>query len=658
MEIKKYGLLNNWNRLKNSLITGRKRMRKKTKKHLVRLLAVAMVLSGLPVQQTQAAETAGLSSRKITLTVGKSKTITLKNNKKKTVWKLLSGKKCIRIRNMNKNSVKIAAVKAGQAKIQVKAGKKKYKCSVIVKDRRKDTNVVSTTSKPETIQTSKPSSSQISTPLPVQTKVPETVGTDEPSPSQPVESIAPTGIPTPVPTAAIEPNYHIGEEKEIALTKENESETVNVEYTVIPEETGLYDMGWLCEKGSYRIEWKFTDSGKYYTTSSTNDCRAGSDDKGWGDNWCILKNFEMYKNQVYTINLEFSNINEADKAGFKIKKSDTEIVEAVEGQQYEKPYSSTGIKTSYYYFIVPKKGYYRFNCTYTEERNSLYMICYTERRNYLFNVMPDSKVLQENSKKNNTIYLQKGQEVLIEITGTMWCCFDYAGPVDSTQWNAHDVDAITKIIQEQKAVGAEISDDLQSEEYEWSSSGRLIGIYWFSKRVSGKLDFSSLSELQSVECGGNNITEINVSNNLELKKLGCSYNRLTSIDMSKNINLKELQCHENKLSKLDLKGNLQLETVYCGNNQISDLDISRNTKLTFLSCEGNQLNTLDVSNNTLLSTIRCQNNQLEELDVSNCSDLTQLTCYGNKITMLDLSKNKSLFRIDADENVNIIYAEN
>lgn len=72
-----------------------------------------------------------LSSKRVTLTVGKSKTIKVRGAKKVT-WKVAWGSKCIRLSNKKKTSVKITAKKSGSAKIQAKAGKKKLSCRVTV----------------------------------------------------------------------------------------------------------------------------------------------------------------------------------------------------------------------------------------------------------------------------------------------------------------------------------------------------------------------------------------------------------------------------------------------------------------------------------------------------------------------------------------------
>ena len=98
--------------------------------------AASMVIGSMPLSQTTLASAAGkttLSTSKMTLAVGGEKTLKLKNNKKKTIWKITAGKKYIRLKNKAKNSVKIVGIKAGAAKVQVKAGKAKHACKVIVK---------------------------------------------------------------------------------------------------------------------------------------------------------------------------------------------------------------------------------------------------------------------------------------------------------------------------------------------------------------------------------------------------------------------------------------------------------------------------------------------------------------------------------------------
>ena len=86
----------------------------------------------------------------------------------------------------------------------------------------------------------------------------------------------------------------------------------------------------------------------------------------------------------------------------------------------------------------------------------------------------------------------------------------------------------------------------------------------------------------------------------------------------------------------------------CGGNLITDLDVSKNTVLTYLDCGWNQLTELDVSHNTSLIYLECGGNQLTELDVSHNTALTKLWCQSNQLTDIDISHNTALTEFDRD----------
>lgn len=92
--------------------------------------AIMVTAMGIHAPSVEA-KTLSLSSKKVTLSIGKSKTIKVRGAKK-VKWKVVWGNKCIRLSNKKKTSVKIIAKKAGSAKIQAKAGKKKLSCRVTV----------------------------------------------------------------------------------------------------------------------------------------------------------------------------------------------------------------------------------------------------------------------------------------------------------------------------------------------------------------------------------------------------------------------------------------------------------------------------------------------------------------------------------------------
>ena len=162
------------------------------------------------------------------------------------------------------------------------------------------------------------------------------------------------------------------------------------------------------------------------------------------------------------------------------------------------------------------------------------------------------------------------------------------------------------------------------------------------KNIADLKGIEYFSALTNLDCGSNQLTSLDVSQNTALIHLYCSSNQLTSLDVSKNIALTNLDCGSNQLTSLDVSQNTALTTLSCLNNQLTSLDLSKNTALTNLVCGSDQLTSLDLSKNTALTVLGCGNNQLTSLDVSKNTDLTYLDCGSNQLTSLDVSKNTAL----------------
>lgn len=107
-------------------------MRAKKIRTLFIMVMVAMAIAFMPAQ-TQAASKPTLSAAKVTLKVGKTKKLKVKNvGKKKVTW-TSSNKKVATVSKTGK----VKAKKAGKATITAKVGKKKLKCKVTVKKAKK-----------------------------------------------------------------------------------------------------------------------------------------------------------------------------------------------------------------------------------------------------------------------------------------------------------------------------------------------------------------------------------------------------------------------------------------------------------------------------------------------------------------------------------------
>jgi len=185
------------------------------------------------------------------------------------------------------------------------------------------------------------------------------------------------------------------------------------------------------------------------------------------------------------------------------------------------------------------------------------------------------------------------------------------------------------------------------------------------------LDLSNNTALIELSCDNNSLTNLDLSNNVELTNLSCENNSLSNLDMHKNTALINLHCGHNLLTSLDLSNNTALTSLYCTYNSLTSMDLSNNTALNLIRCDGNSLTTLDLSSNTALVRLYCYSNSLTSLnlpnsialtdlyctynlltsiDVSKNTALTSLNCFGNKLTNIDVSSNTALIDLDCGDN--------
>lgn len=191
-------------------------------KGLALLLAAGMLVSQMSgVSADAKAKKPKLSRTKVSVTVGKTKRVTVKNAKKVT-WKVT--KKAAQIVKLTKKSKKGATIKGlkkGTAKIsvQMKNGKKKVKKTITVKVSSAKKVVVpaepaKTTQKPANGSTNGPTKEPTATPTATSTTEPSATPTATPTEEPPAE---PTATPTPMPLPDLGKN-----DVKVDLTKENE----------------------------------------------------------------------------------------------------------------------------------------------------------------------------------------------------------------------------------------------------------------------------------------------------------------------------------------------------------------------------------------------------------------------------------------------------
>ncbi len=184
-------------------------------------------------------------------------------------------------------------------------------------------------------------------------------------------------------------------------------------------------------------------------------------------------------------------------------------------------------------------------------------------------------------------------------------------------------------------------------------TGEISNVKAFSPKELHIRDLTGIevfTELENLNCSGNELTSLDLSRNAKLIKLVCSENQLSSLDLSHNLALVQLSCHQNQLTKLNLGKNTVLEILICQENSLTSLDLSRCASLRDFSCTYNQLKSLDLSGKKDLTLLDCYQNKLTRLNVTGCSALTSLTCNDNLLTALDVSSCVSLELLGCDHN--------
>lgn len=209
-------------------------------------------------------------------------------------------------------------------------------------------------------------------------------------------------------------------------------------------------------------------------------------------------------------------------------------------------------------------------------------------------------------------------------------------------------DNIFEAFLESNGMGNGVANDDYVTTANISGVGSLICWGYGISDLTGIEDFTALSMLF---CFDNNLTTLDVSQNLFLSDFRCNNNQLTSLNISTNANLSQLFCYNNLLTSLNISACTNLTDLRCQNNLISSINPSTCPDLIRLLCNNNQLTTLSVTGNPVLYDLRCNNNQLTSINVTQNPALASLFCYYNQLTTLDVSQNTSLTFLHCYDNL-------
>ena len=93
-------------------------------------------------------------------------------------------------------------------------------------------------------------------------------------------------------------------------------------------------------------------------------------------------------------------------------------------------------------------------------------------------------------------------------------------------------------------------------------------------QLNDSINSISIEMLMFLDVSNQNISDLTgIKDFIAIRELNCGSNQLTSLDLSQNIYIDELECSFNQITYLDLSNNTELTKIYIDDNQLTYLDL-------------------------------------------------------------------------------------
>jgi hypothetical protein len=159
---------------------------------------------------------------------------------------------------------------------------------------------------------------------------------------------------------------------------------------------------------------------------------------------------------------------------------------------------------------------------------------------------------------------------------------------------------------------------------------------------NGKIEFINLDDVSFFAISrfddniDNCLIKVNVSKLKNVNALNFYRNQLTQLDLTNNIFVEEIQLEYNQIQTIDLSKNINLEVLFITSNNLTQLDLSNNPLIVQLWVADNNLTTLDISNLTNLETFLIDFNELSVAPIPTSTNVFYYSAESNQFTQTDL----------------------
>gem|GEM_PF-1496969 len=202
--------------------------------------------------------------------------------------------------------------------------------------------------------------------------------------------------------------------------------------------------------------------------------------------------------------------------------------------------------------------------------------------------------------------------------------------------------------------------------------------------ISSLKGIEFLTNLESLDCSNNNLTNLYLETNTKLKILVCPQNSIVTLDLSNNTQMTNLWCWENNLSVLIMPDATELEALDCSFNSLSVIDLSDSAKINYLKCDNetivitnqaripineayfpdssfrtfvmdnldlDQDGTLNTAERKLVTDLYISNKGITSLrGIEYLTSLKYITCSGNDLKAINLTNNLKLKGLNCTSN--------
>ena len=614
-------------------------MKRKRNQLFVTALTAAMAVSLLsPAEPAAAAKKVKFNVKKLSLTVGKKKTLKIKNAKKKAKWSIKSGKDKIKLQKKKKASVVVAAKKAGSAKVQAKVGKKKYVCKVVVKAKtvKNGTSAgTKTTNKPADTKnaTKNPSNGQNN----AATQPTNNPSKDNPSKDNPANPTA---------TPAADPD----------VPKKNEQDVKKLQALIQT----------LNQKGA-DISANLDDESVYHWNTAleildiNNNNISGTFYVG---DLANLKELKCYGNKIDKLVLDTNkNLQELDCHNNQISNT----IRLNDSKNLERLYCSNNKITE-----LDVSG-----CDKLQDVD-----CSNNLMSSL-NVsdLPSLKSLNcsRNMLKDDNLILT-GSIGLINLD-----CSLNGTNYDFINLNLAGFTKLESLnCSEQPEDGGTSADDTMEFDISACTGLKTLNCSYCSIET---LDVSNLSNLETIDASGCNLSEITLDGAVKLSSLNINCNEITDLHIPETNEIKTLDCSESlgietinfavltKLESLDVSDSYvpELDFSICPDLQVLnamntgfgnpdattdnedlpniDIDLKSNAKLKDIDMSMVNVNVLTLPENDIVANLSASNSAVTQIvNLEKQLGLETLNIAGTGISALDLSANTNLKQVSCTES--------